>query len=322
MAGPDSSFGGVPVGYCPDEVHMEEDEVQVQVQAEEEEIGETHEREQGEEKGIERAIKSHTWLTTRLRRSAHQHMIHAVWCAIHECAFTAWEKVTWEVYCLHSPSVTADRHQLQAKTAATNKKMNWVHELHQLLDVSQFHDESLEEEGCYLWKSWKGIDSARSSPDHRWDGSWLWLRLGNLIEVASVHSRPICLVWATCVFDVSNIPLWIDGRSGLPVPTYPFRCTSPRSSQFWVANHDILGLVGNDREFLRNFFWDMPSTMRSPLLDDAVRDWESIQSPIVQVLAGFAFNQEMPAGAIDHSLTPINQACWALHFRKCSAQLE
>ena len=38
--GPDSSFGGVPVGYCPDEVHMEEEEVQVKVQAEEE-IGET-----------------------------------------------------------------------------------------------------------------------------------------------------------------------------------------------------------------------------------------------------------------------------------------
>ena len=46
--GPDSSFGGVPVGYCPDEVHIEEEEVQVQVQAEEE-IGETHGREQGEE---------------------------------------------------------------------------------------------------------------------------------------------------------------------------------------------------------------------------------------------------------------------------------
>ena len=49
--GPDSSFGGVPVGYCPDEVHMEEEEVQVQVQAEQAEMGETHGREQGEEKG-------------------------------------------------------------------------------------------------------------------------------------------------------------------------------------------------------------------------------------------------------------------------------
>ena len=41
--GPDYSFGGVPVGYCPDEVHMEEEGVQVKVQAKkEEEIGEKH----------------------------------------------------------------------------------------------------------------------------------------------------------------------------------------------------------------------------------------------------------------------------------------
>ena len=47
--GPDSSFGGVPVGYFPDEVHMEEEEIQVKVQVEEEETGETHGKEQGEE---------------------------------------------------------------------------------------------------------------------------------------------------------------------------------------------------------------------------------------------------------------------------------
>ena len=46
--GPDSSFGGVPVGYCPDEVHMEEEGVQVKVQVEEEEVLETHGREQGD----------------------------------------------------------------------------------------------------------------------------------------------------------------------------------------------------------------------------------------------------------------------------------
>ena len=32
---PDSSIGGVPVGYCPDDDHMEEEEVQLQVQAKE-----------------------------------------------------------------------------------------------------------------------------------------------------------------------------------------------------------------------------------------------------------------------------------------------
>ena len=51
--GPDSSVGGVggvPVVFCPDDGHMEE-EVQLKVQAEEEEeIGETHGKEQGEER--------------------------------------------------------------------------------------------------------------------------------------------------------------------------------------------------------------------------------------------------------------------------------
>ena len=91
-------------------------------------------------------------------------------------------------------------------------------------------------------------------------GSWLWVRLGSLIEVASVHSRPMCLV------SDPHIPHRIGGTSGLLVPTYPMRCTSLRSSQFWVANHDILGLVENDREFLRNvlpgrqLFCDISST--------------------------------------------------------------
>ena len=39
------------MGSCLDDVHMEGERVKVQVQAEEEEIGETHGREQSEEKG-------------------------------------------------------------------------------------------------------------------------------------------------------------------------------------------------------------------------------------------------------------------------------
>ena len=50
--GPDSSVGGVPVVYCPDDGHMEE-EVQLKVQVEEEEeIGETHGKAQGEEQKV------------------------------------------------------------------------------------------------------------------------------------------------------------------------------------------------------------------------------------------------------------------------------
>ena len=43
--GPDSSVDGVPVVFCPDDDHMEE-EVQLKVQVEEEEIGEPHGKEQ------------------------------------------------------------------------------------------------------------------------------------------------------------------------------------------------------------------------------------------------------------------------------------
>ena len=49
---PDSSVGGVPVVvFCPDDDHMEE-EVQLKVQVEEERIGETHGKEQGEEQRV------------------------------------------------------------------------------------------------------------------------------------------------------------------------------------------------------------------------------------------------------------------------------
>ena len=55
---------GVPVGSCLDEVHMEEERVEVKDQAEEEEIGETHGREKSEGKGREQTItQAHdTWM--------------------------------------------------------------------------------------------------------------------------------------------------------------------------------------------------------------------------------------------------------------------
>ena len=69
-------------------------------------------------------------------------------------------------------------------------------------------------------------------------------------------------------------------------------------------------------------FFSMPSTMRSPLLDDIVRDWENIQLLSVKMSAGFAFNQEMSTSAIDHSLIPIKKAFWALHLWNRFAKLE
>ena len=56
------------------------------------------------------------------------------------------------------------------------------------------------------------------------------------------------------------------------------------------------------------FSFAVPSVVGSHLLDDVVRNRESIQSSFVKILAGFAFNQEMSAGAIDHSLIPIKKA--------------
>ena len=81
----------------------------------------------------------------------------------------------------------------------------------------------------------------------------------------------------------------------------------------------LLDFVGNDREFHQNSLdtslprvvgrkmlflclgFAVPSTVGSLLLNDVVRDGESIQSPLTNNLTGFAFNQEMSTGAIDHS---------------------
>ena len=55
VRGPDSSVGGVPVVNCPGDDHMEEEvqvSVQVQVEREEQGIGETHGKEQGEEQRV------------------------------------------------------------------------------------------------------------------------------------------------------------------------------------------------------------------------------------------------------------------------------
>ena len=70
--GPDSQLAEVPVVYCPDDGHMEE-ELQLRVQVEEEEIGETHGKEQGEEQ----RVKEQTTLK-RTRWSTNTFLSHAV----------------------------------------------------------------------------------------------------------------------------------------------------------------------------------------------------------------------------------------------------
>ena len=51
--------------YCPDDVHMEE-EVQLKVPVEEECIGETHGKEQGEEQRENKQSSRHTWVTMQM----------------------------------------------------------------------------------------------------------------------------------------------------------------------------------------------------------------------------------------------------------------
>ena len=60
----DSSVGGVAVVYCLGVVHMVE-EVQVKVQVEEEEIRETHGKEQGEEQRVKerKTLRRMKWIT-------------------------------------------------------------------------------------------------------------------------------------------------------------------------------------------------------------------------------------------------------------------
>ena len=137
--GPISSVGGVPVVKCPDVDHMEE-EVQVSVQVEEEEMGETHRKEQSEEHSA-RALcrrKSDVWSVPSTLHVGYNRLLSAV----------------NETHC--------NKHFL-------NEVNSWAP------PVSQFHQESLKEEGCHLrywWEKW-ALHVLRLILER--DGSWLWL---------------------------------------------------------------------------------------------------------------------------------------------------
>ena len=72
--------------------------------------------------------------------------------------------------------------------------------------------------------------------------------------------------------------------------------TSPRR----VVGHEMLFLCLN---------FAVPSTTKSLLFDDVVLDSESVQSPLMNMLAGYTLFQEMSTSAIiDNSLIPIKKA--------------
>ena len=66
--------------------------------------------------------------------------------------------------------------------------------------------------------------------------------------------------------------------------------------------------------------WELWFTIDS--VSEKTRDRECIQSLFVKLSFGFAFNQELPAGAVDNSLIPIEKTLRTLHFRYSFAQLE
>ena len=95
--GPDSSVGGVPAVSCPDVDHMEE-EVQVSVQVEEEGMGETHGKEQGEEQKVKNVqpynVDGHA---DEVKRSC-RHLSQCFVQHIIQHAHCAQKKMTCEVY--------------------------------------------------------------------------------------------------------------------------------------------------------------------------------------------------------------------------------
>ena len=110
----------------------------------------------------------------------------------------------------------------------------------------------------------KGIGTGRSSPDSRWR---------RFIIVTAVRKSDRSLIGAflpdlfSNVFDISNIPQKMGSRSGLPVPIYlsiAMHFSSVQPILSCDANHDILDLVGNGREFHHNSFWYISSAHCGP----------------------------------------------------------
>ena len=107
----------------------------------------------------------------------------------------------------------------------------------------------------------KRIDSGRSSPDSRW-------RRFIIVTAVRKSDRSFIGAFLPDLFseiyqfsDISHTPQKMGSKNGLPVTICPLRCTSPRSSQFRVANDNLLDLVGNDREFLQISFETSPSSI-------------------------------------------------------------
>ena len=171
----------------------------------------------------------------------------------------------------------------------------------------------------------KGIGPGRSSPGSRWrrfiivtavrksDRSFIGAFLNDLFNEIYQFFLSLVLLrgWTVgMVFLCQSIHLdalllgpanfewritknWISLEAIVNSIKILFDATPPR-----VTGYEVLFLCLSSA---------VPSTVGSLLLDDEVRNWESIQSPMTKNLTGFAFNQEMSTGAIDHSSIPLGR---------------
>ena len=122
---------------------------------------------------------------------------------------------------------------------------------------------------------------------HSEDGAFLLVLLGSLIGVSSVHFCQMCSARCTSFSYISRTPQVMDDNWSFSVPTRPSRWTSPRSNQFWVANHVcqvFLEAIVNSLKFVFDtspprimgcevlllcLSFTVPSTTRSSPLNDS-----------------------------------------------------
>ena len=234
---------------CLGVVHMEEevqDRVQVEVGREGQGVGETHGKQQGDEKREnKRSINRTTWMNMSMGWCAQTHSWAMMWVFIIQCAHCAREKWRARCSCLHT--------QWETKLTVTKKK-NWP--LTFFMSSTNFwtcptrnHLRKSAISGIvveilvlqFLHPIHDGEGFLSETAARKSDRSRIGAFLPDLFNVR--FAAALGIFW---------MPLWLDGACDLAVPTRPSLSTVARSSQFWVVNDDRLTLLENDREYLCN----------------------------------------------------------------------
>ena len=229
------------------------------------------------------------------------------------------KKVTCEVFCSHSPSVAAECHQLstillqQMKNIwappvfiplppwGTGRRRRWMPPLVLMKRYwfrslfSRFTVKTVHICDCCseVWSEFHRCISARFvQRDISLSISLALLRgwaTGEIFLCQLVHLDALLLGPAN--FELRITIFWISLEAIVNSFKILFDTSLPR-----VVGHEMLFLC---------LGFAVPSTTRSHLSDDVVRDGENIQSPLTKHVTGFAFNQVMSTSATDPSLIPI-----------------